>query len=722
MTPAAKVNINAHDNTKAAFASVNSSLARTSKNALALAGTLTGIGTTGAIIAMAALTRNAIQYGSALTDAAKATGTGIEELQVLRAMADKAGAAHSTLEKAVIRLTKSTYDAGRGLSTAKVAFKQLNIEVETFAKLPAERKLETIARAIRNASDQGKANGAAMDLLGTRNAPALKEVLDDLAVDGFDKLARAIKNAGQIMTEETAEAMDSIADAMERQKRYITNFWAELSLNAGKKIGLFDTLDSELKEAEGKLKAAEAKLTLGGSWKKNLSGKNVAFRPMNEDQIKWQKTLIGALKSEVSDLYSEVDKLNALEGSDNAASGSNSPTPIDTGYLNAMERATQAQETFNFAQLNTAQQTAAIRDNVKTLSDELSTLAADQGEETTEYQNKLTELYKTQLKLATQEKREARETAATQKASAADAAQAAETRIRATQNATQAQETFNFAQLNAAQQTGFLRRKVAELNAELSNLASTQGEQTAEYQNKLSELYKTKLHLTHLEQTAAKEASAAQNQLSIASMNANEMMVHSMKNASDEMTDAFMQFTEAGKFEFDNMVSSMLLSIARLTFQQNVANPIINAAMAGMGSLFSGGGWSGTSENLASSYSAPTVTGAFHHTGGIVGTSGTNRSISANAFAGSTRYHSGGIAGLKPNEIPAVLEKGEEVLTQSDPRHRENLQNEAAGEVNITFQITANDTRGFDQLLAQRRPQIVGMINQALNRRGKGGI
>lgn len=42
--------------------------------------------------------------------------------------------------------------------------------------------------------------------------------------------------------------------------------------------------------------------------------------------------------------------------------------------------------------------------------------------------------------------------------------------------------------------------------------------------------------------------------------------------------------------------------------------------------------------------------------------------------------------------------------------------------VNVTFNIQANDTKGFDQLLASRRGTIVGLINQAMNNRGKAGV
>jgi tape measure domain-containing protein len=65
------------------------------------------------------------------------------------------------------------------------------------------------------------------------------------------------------------------------------------------------------------------------------------------------------------------------------------------------------------------------------------------------------------------------------------------------------------------------------------------------------------------------------------------------------------------------------------------------------------------------------------HTGGIVGSSaigGGNmrKSVSPAIFAGAMRYHTGGVAGLRPDEVPAVLRKGEEVLTEADPRHRMN--------------------------------------------------
>jgi len=52
------------------------------------------------------------------------------------------------------------------------------------------------------------------------------------------------------------------------------------------------------------------------------------------------------------------------------------------------------------------------------------------------------------------------------------------------------------------------------------------------------------------------------------------------------------------------------------------------------------------------------------------------RMISPLAFLGARRMHSGGIVGLAADEVPTILQRGEEVLSRNDPR---NVLNGAAG-------------------------------------------
>jgi uncharacterized protein (TIGR02594 family) len=73
--------------------------------------------------------------------------------------------------------------------------------------------------------------------------------------------------------------------------------------------------------------------------------------------------------------------------------------------------------------------------------------------------------------------------------------------------------------------------------------------------------------------------------------------------------------------------------------------------------------------------------GSVLHSGGVVGSGGRTRAVQPSWFAAATRYHGGGIVGLRPREIPAILERGEEVLTRSDPRHILNGGGVGAGPV-----------------------------------------
>ena len=77
---------------------------------------------------------------------------------------------------------------------------------------------------------------------------------------------------------------------------------------------------------------------------------------------------------------------------------------------------------------------------------------------------------------------------------------------------------------------------------------------------------------------------------------------------------------------------------------------------------------------------------------------------------------SGGIDGR--GGFQAILHPNETVVDHTKG------QTSTSGEtnVNVSFNITANDTTGFDDLLDSRRGMIVGIINQAMNDRGMTGV
>lgn len=88
---------------------------------------------------------------------------------------------------------------------------------------------------------------------------------------------------------------------------------------------------------------------------------------------------------------------------------------------------------------------------------------------------------------------------------------------------------------------------------------------------------------------------------------------------------------------------------------------------------------------------------AAHHTGGIAGSGNASRLVPAYAFAAAPRYHAGGIAGLAPDEVPAVLQRGERVLPRGAGGGPSGQQVTIHSTQHYTIQ--ALDAAGVDEIL-----------------------
>jgi len=101
-----------------------------------------------------------------------------------------------------------------------------------------------------------------------------------------------------------------------------------------------------------------------------------------------------------------------------------------------------------------------------------------------------------------------------------------------------------------------------------------------------------------------------------------------------------------------------------------------------------------------------------------------NSMASSFNWASMFREHGGTVTGNKPF---VVGEAGAEIFVPNKTGTiipNDALSQGGGGETNVSvsFNITANDTTGFDDLLDSRRGMIVGIINQAMNDRGMTGV
>ena len=161
--------------------------------------------------------------------------------------------------------------------------------------------------------------------------------------------------------------------------------------------------------------------------------------------------------------------------------------------------------------------------------------------------------------------------------------------------------------------------------------------------------------------------------------------------------DAVANFVKTGKLSFGDLVTSILADLAKLAARKFILGPIAAALDGVLGNL-GGGGLFGN-----------VVNAAVHHAGGLVGGNAPMRAVPMMAFAGAPRMHSGGFAGLRPDEVPAILQKGERVISR-----RETAGYGSGGDVSITIQT--RDAESFRQSRTQVASDIARAVS--LGRRG----
>lgn len=121
------------------------------------------------------------------------------------------------------------------------------------------------------------------------------------------------------------------------------------------------------------------------------------------------------------------------------------------------------------------------------------------------------------------------------------------------------------------------------------------------------------------------------------------------------MEEALEELRRNGKTSVSDLVDHIIAEFHRLAVRQLIIGPLAQALLG----LFGGGGGIQTGLPLGDGSSFA----GFAHGGGVAGALRISRPGPALAFLGAQRLHEGGIAGLRPNEVPTVLERGEHVLT-----------------------------------------------------------
>lgn len=160
--------------------------------------------------------------------------------------------------------------------------------------------------------------------------------------------------------------------------------------------------------------------------------------------------------------------------------------------------------------------------------------------------------------------------------------------------------------------------------------------------------------------------------------------------------DGFAEDLANGEIHFKKFAKSIIKELLKIIIRALIAKAILTAL--GLPGGFGGG----VPETSSGTGLSGGVGGAFtsvgvDHTGGIVGNESISKTVHASMFDFAKRYHTGGIVGLKQNEVPIIAEKGEGVFT------KEQMKSMNSGSKGGTVQVNVINQTGV-QAEVERKP------------------
>ncbi len=154
------------------------------------------------------------------------TGFSTESLSELRFALEQAGSSIQGFESGIKRQARFLRDAGKGLSTAKDAMRDLGLETKDLVGLSPEKLFETLSRAIADLEDPTQKAALAQEVFG-RSGVQLLPLLAEGA-EGIERLRQEARDLGIVMSAETAQKAAEMNDAINAGKQVMNAMAIEI--------------------------------------------------------------------------------------------------------------------------------------------------------------------------------------------------------------------------------------------------------------------------------------------------------------------------------------------------------------------------------------------------------------------------------------------------------------------------------------------------------------
>ena len=181
-------------------------------NVARLGGQMMAIGGA-ALVPLIGAAKHFANYGDQVAKMAKRTGVAVESLSVMNYVASQTGTSFESVGKAIGKMQRSIYDAGRGLSTQTDALTDLGLRYEDLADLSPEEQFTLLADRLGKVADDTTQAALSMALFGRSGADLIP--MFELGAEGMDQLTAKARALGLVMSSEDAAAAEVFTDTMD---------------------------------------------------------------------------------------------------------------------------------------------------------------------------------------------------------------------------------------------------------------------------------------------------------------------------------------------------------------------------------------------------------------------------------------------------------------------------------------------------------------------------
>jgi lambda family phage tail tape measure protein len=646
----------------------------------------------------------AVSQTAALADLAQSIGINVERLQELRYAAEQSGASADMLDDAIRTLNQRLGDvASEGGGAAAGAFERLQIAaLNTDGTIRnAGDVFDEFVRKLESVGSEAEKAALASDLFGKQAGPRLVQLLSE-GEAGIASLSKEAHAFGVVLGEDLVRQTQALEDEWNRFTQQVDVAYKTVILRTVNGLrGLFSdpSLDEQFQDLSQKLQRAANELNasqqLSNDTNGLLGGRRVMQAREEVNRIKAeldavQRQILENATQEASQQRKKEEAQKAYEAARKTQRDAQKPADTNAAMIAALQNERQA------LQLNERQQfiltaerklsseaTAAQRDQVRELAgalyDEKTALEATKKaqDDYAKNQDVLARLETDRAAVGKTDKENFTDKAVESLSPTATDDQKAKAQELAAklydeqQTADAARQVFE-ATRNDAEKYGAEITKLNDLLAkgaidqDTYNRAVGQAQETFHQAEEGSNDFATgaKRALEDYAKSATDVAGQVQ-----------DAMGRSLQGLEDSLVD----FVTTGKLNFQDLANSILRDLARIAIRQAITGAATQAMLAA----------------------------AVLHEGGAVGAGVPSRSIAPAVFLGAPRYHGGGIAGLMPDEVPAILQRGEVVI----PREQAGKMGGSSSPV-INITIVTRDAESF----RQSRGQIMGDLAVSLAR------